>query len=201
MKPGLLARDAAWHRRRLTRSTYARKLAPSFGLYMRGDRSGMPPGDRRTESTVRSPHLPAFNCAEIACLIERAPTPSIRKLFCHVDDFCQGLVARENAGPFGLTRRRGPAPRMSLRDAVTILIRFRQSRYRAFKACCTRHVCEHMRSEFPMVSPHRWSTKWGKRGAFRRMRSALIGNGVVCRCFFTIVLPLHQLGELLYNTP
>ena len=34
---------------------------------------------------------------------------SILKLFCHVDDFCQWLVARENAKLLGVTRKRGPA--------------------------------------------------------------------------------------------
>ncbi len=76
---------------------------------------------------------------------------SIRKLFCHVDDFCQWLVTRENAELLGVTRKRGPAPRLSLREAVTILIHFHQSHYRDFKAYYTQHVCEHMRSEFPAL--------------------------------------------------
>ena len=76
---------------------------------------------------------------------------SIRKLVCHVDDFCQWLVTRENAKLLGVTRKRGPAPRLSLSEAVTILIHFHQSHYRDFKAYDTQHVCEHMRSEFPTL--------------------------------------------------
>ena len=80
---------------------------------------------------------------------------SMLKLFCHVDDFCQWLVTRENAKLLGVSRRRGPAPRLSLSEAVTILIRFHQSHCRDFKAYYTQHVCEHMRSEFPTLVSYR----------------------------------------------
>ncbi len=76
---------------------------------------------------------------------------SILKLFCHVDDFCQWLGTRENAKLLDVTRKRGPAPRLSLSEVMTILIHFHQSRYRDFKAYYTQHVCEHMRSEFPAL--------------------------------------------------
>ena len=76
---------------------------------------------------------------------------SILNLFCHVDDFCQWLVTRENAKLLGVTRKRGPAPRLSLSEVITVLIHFHQSHYRDFKAFYTQHVCEHMRSEFPTL--------------------------------------------------
>ena len=76
---------------------------------------------------------------------------SILKLFCHVDDFCQLLVKRENAKLLDVTRRRGPAPRLSVSEAVTILIHFHRLHYRDFKAYYTQQVCEHMRSEFPTL--------------------------------------------------
>ena len=76
---------------------------------------------------------------------------SIRKLFCHVDDFCQWLVTWENAKLLGVTRKRGPAPRMSMSEVMTILIHFHQSHYRDFKAYYTQHLCKHMRSEFPAL--------------------------------------------------
>ncbi len=76
---------------------------------------------------------------------------SILKLFCHVDDFCQLLATWENAKWLGVARRRGPAPRLSLSEVMTILIHFHQSHYRDFKAYYTQHVCEHMRSEFPTL--------------------------------------------------
>ena len=76
---------------------------------------------------------------------------SILKLFCHVDDFCQWLVTRENAKLLGVTRKRGPTPRLSLREVMTILIHFHQSHYRDFKAYYTQHLCKHMRSEFPTL--------------------------------------------------
>ncbi len=74
---------------------------------------------------------------------------SILKLFCHVDSFCQWLTTWEQAELLGVTRKRGPAPRMSLSEVMTILIHFHQSHYRNFKAYYTQHVCEHRRSEFP----------------------------------------------------
>ena len=76
---------------------------------------------------------------------------SMLKLFCHVDDFCQWLVTWENAKLLGVTRKRGPAPRMSMSEVMKILIHFHQSHYRDFKAYYTQHLCKHMRSEFPVL--------------------------------------------------
>ena len=76
---------------------------------------------------------------------------SIRKLFCHVDDFCQWLTTWENAKLLGMTRKRGPAPRMSMSEVMTILIHFHQSHYRDFKAYYRQQVCKHMRSKFPAL--------------------------------------------------
>jgi hypothetical protein len=74
---------------------------------------------------------------------------SILELFCHVDDFCQWMATWENAKLLGVARKRGPAPRLSLSEVMTILIHFHQSHYRDFKAYYTQQVCKHMRSEFP----------------------------------------------------
>ena len=76
---------------------------------------------------------------------------SILKLFCHVDDFCQLLATWENAKLWGVARRRGPAPQLSLSEVMTILIHFHQSHYRDFKAYFTQHVSQHMRAEFPQL--------------------------------------------------
>ena len=73
------------------------------------------------------------------------------KLFCHVDDFCQWLTTWEQAKLLGATRKRGPAPRLSMSEVMTILIHFHQSHYRDFKAYYMQHVSEHMRSEFPAL--------------------------------------------------
>ena len=74
---------------------------------------------------------------------------SILELFCDVDDFCQWLSGWEDAKLLGLTRKRGPAPRLSLSEVMTILIHFHQSHYRNFKAYYRQQVCKQMRSEFP----------------------------------------------------
>ena len=74
---------------------------------------------------------------------------SILELFCHVDEFCQWMATWENAKLLGVARKRGPAPRLSLSEVMTILIHFHQSHYRDFKAYYTQQVCKHMHSEFP----------------------------------------------------
>ena len=62
---------------------------------------------------------------------------SILELFCHVDDFCQWMATWENAKLLGVARKRGPAPRLSLSEVMTILIHFHQSHYRDFKVSST----------------------------------------------------------------
>jgi len=76
---------------------------------------------------------------------------SILELFCDVDDFCQWLSSWEDAKLFVLTGKRGPAPRLSLSEVMTILIHFHQSHYRNFKAYYVQHVCKHLCSEFPAL--------------------------------------------------
>ena len=74
---------------------------------------------------------------------------SVLELFCDVVDFCQRLATWENAKLLGVRRKRGPAPRLSMSEAMTILIHFHQSHYRDFKAYYRQHVSQHMRSGFP----------------------------------------------------
>ena len=50
---------------------------------------------------------------------------SILILFCLADDFCQLLVTRENTKLLGVTGKRGPAPRLSLSEVMTVRIHFR----------------------------------------------------------------------------
>ena len=45
---------------------------------------------------------------------------SILRLFCHVDSFCQWLATWEQAKLLSVTRKRGPAPRLSLSEVLTI---------------------------------------------------------------------------------
>ncbi len=73
---------------------------------------------------------------------------SILELFCDVYDFCQWLSRWEDAKLFGLTGKRGPAPRLSLSEVMTILIHFHQSHYRNFKAYFRQHVCEQLSGGF-----------------------------------------------------
>ena len=72
-------------------------------------------------------------------------------LVCHVDSLYQWLSTWEQAKLLGVTRKRGPAPRLSMGEVMTILICFHRSHYRDFKAYDMQHVCERMRSEFPAL--------------------------------------------------
>lgn len=74
---------------------------------------------------------------------------SIVELFCDVDDFCQRLARWENGKLLRVGRKRGPAPRLSMSEVMTILIQFHQSHYRDFKAYYRQHLCRHLCSEFP----------------------------------------------------
>ena len=69
---------------------------------------------------------------------------SILELFCDVDDFCQWVSSWEDAKLYGLTGKRGPAPRLSMSEVMTILIHFHQSHYRNFKAYYIQHVREQL---------------------------------------------------------
>ena len=66
---------------------------------------------------------------------------SILKLFGHVDDFYQSLVTRENSKLSGVASKRGPAPRLSLSEVMTVLIYFHQSHYRVFKGSTYVNIC------------------------------------------------------------
>ena len=59
------------------------------------------------------------------------------------------MATWENAKQLGVGCKRGPAARLNMSEVMTILIHFHQSHYRDFKAYYTRHVCKHMRAEFP----------------------------------------------------
>jgi hypothetical protein len=75
---------------------------------------------------------------------------SLLELFCGVDDFCQLFVPKWQQLLLGqgLRQRRREA-KLSLSERMTILIYFHQSGYRTFKDYYLRHVCTHLRQEFP----------------------------------------------------
>ena len=66
---------------------------------------------------------------------------SILKRFCHVDEFYQSLVTRENSKLLGVARKRGPAPCLRLSEVMTVLIYFHQSHYRDFKGSTYVNIC------------------------------------------------------------
>ena len=76
---------------------------------------------------------------------------SLLSLFVSVHDFCiayhqyiTSLQLEEQAGG-----RRGPKPRLSLSEVMTIIVHFHQSGYREFKHYYQHEVLKHLRSEFP----------------------------------------------------
>lgn len=82
---------------------------------------------------------------------------SLLELFCSVDDFCQLLLNTSSNRALLGRPRRGPKPRLSLSEIMTIIIYFHQSHYRDFKAFYQRHLCRHHRCDFPgLVSYQRF---------------------------------------------
>ena len=83
---------------------------------------------------------------------------SLEQLFCHVDDFMivlQYALKQHTLPP--QNGKRGPKAKMSASEIMTIIIWFHQSHYRNFKNYYLKHVCVHLRSEFPnLVSYNRF---------------------------------------------
>jgi hypothetical protein len=77
---------------------------------------------------------------------------SLLELFVSVDDFCQVFLPfweRKLMQDGSIKRRR--ARELSISEMMTIVIHFHQSRYRDFKTYYTKHVCQHLRKEFPKL--------------------------------------------------
>jgi len=74
---------------------------------------------------------------------------SLVELFCHVDDFCQQYESESRDRQLARGRRRGPKPRLSASEIMTILIYFHVCRYRDFKSYYQNHVLTHLRADFP----------------------------------------------------
>ena len=79
-------------------------------------------------------------------------------IFCSTDDFCKAFSKYWNK--FLLTSssaRRIKDSSLCLSEVMTIMIYFHISRYRTFKDYYTKHVCQHLRAEFPeLVSYNRF---------------------------------------------
>ena len=81
---------------------------------------------------------------------------SLLELFCDIDDFCQTFQPALEQKQLG-TPKRGPKPRLSKSEIMTILINFHQAGYRNFKHYYTKHVKVHLRKDFPdLVSYNRF---------------------------------------------
>lgn len=77
---------------------------------------------------------------------------SLLELFVSVDDFCQEFLPFwERTLLANGSKQRRRAGEMSISEIMTILIHFHQSHYRDFKTYYTKHVCKHLRSEFPKL--------------------------------------------------
>lgn len=82
---------------------------------------------------------------------------SLLELFCDVDDFCIRFAALQAPHMIANGRQRGPKPTLSAGEVMAIVIWFHCSGYRDFKSYYLRHVCVHLRSEFPrLVSYNRF---------------------------------------------
>ncbi len=79
-------------------------------------------------------------------------------LFCDVDDFCLVFEPEYNKRQLeDGTRKRIRRSKLCLSEVMTIIIWFHMSGYRTFKDYYMKHVCKHLRSEFPdLVSYNRF---------------------------------------------
>lgn len=71
-------------------------------------------------------------------------------LFCAIDDFCQAFSRfwRRFLLTSGVAKRIKPSS-LCLSEVMTIMVNFHISRYRTFKDYYLKHVCQHLRREFP----------------------------------------------------
>ncbi len=78
---------------------------------------------------------------------------SLLELFVEVDDFYQAFERWAAPQQLSGKSKRGSAPMMSASEVMTIVIHFHQAGYRDFKSFCQKHVCKHLRAEFPRLVP------------------------------------------------
>ena len=79
-------------------------------------------------------------------------------LFCAIDDFCKACSRfwRRCLLTHGAAKRIKPS-RLCLSEVMTIMVHFHASRYRTFKDYDLKHICAHLRREFPgLVSSSRF---------------------------------------------
>jgi len=79
-------------------------------------------------------------------------------IFCAIDDFCKAFSRfwRRFLLTSGVAKRIKPSS-LCLSEVMTIMVYFHISRYRTFKDYYIKHVCPHLRAEFPgLVSYNRF---------------------------------------------
>lgn len=82
---------------------------------------------------------------------------SLLELFVKVDDFCQAFEVEVGKQQLPRKGKRGPEPSLSASEIMTLLINFHREGYRTFKDYYLKHVCQHLRPEFPgLVSYNRF---------------------------------------------
>jgi len=71
-------------------------------------------------------------------------------LFCAIDDFCNAFSRfwRRALLTHGAAKRIKPS-KLCLSEVMTLMVHFHLSRYRTFKDYYLKHVCQHLRAEFP----------------------------------------------------
>lgn len=74
---------------------------------------------------------------------------SLLELFCDVDDFCQVFEPWAARQQLSNKKKRGRKPSLCASEIMTIIIYFHIEGYKNFKSYYQKHVCEHLRAEFP----------------------------------------------------
>ena len=83
---------------------------------------------------------------------------SLTRLFCDIDDFCQGFIDEwEKTQLTDGTKKRRRQRSLSHSEIITLIVFYHQSGYRTFKWFYERHVCKNRTKEFPtLVSYNRF---------------------------------------------
>lgn len=74
-------------------------------------------------------------------------------LYCSVDDFWKAFKLEWEKHLLGNGRsNRGPEPKLTIPEMMTLIILFHQSQYRCFKAFYCNYVSQHLYKEFSLIS-------------------------------------------------
>lgn len=84
----------------------------------------------------------------------KSTTPMLVEMYVEIDDFCK---SDPTILQMWAKAKRGPSPRLTLSEVMTILVHYHHKSYKNFKSYYNEYVCGQLKSDFPdLVSYHRF---------------------------------------------